>query len=85
MEERIGLVQRFVEKPQIFVGNKINAGIYLLNLATLDWIQLRPTSIKKENFIIMLHLRNGAPRVLDGHRAATGLHHGPVPILDSLR
>ncbi|KAJ7546261.1 hypothetical protein O6H91_08G032600 [Diphasiastrum complanatum] len=50
MEEETGLVQRFVEKPQIFVGNKINAGIYLLNPATLDRIQLRPTSIEKEIF-----------------------------------
>ncbi|KAJ7569345.1 hypothetical protein O6H91_01G074100 [Diphasiastrum complanatum] len=45
MEEEIGLVQRFVEKPQIFVGNKINAGIRLLNLATLDRIQLQPENL----------------------------------------
>ena len=25
-------------------------------------------------------LRHGAPRVLDGHRAAEGLHHGPAPV-----
>jgi mannose-1-phosphate guanylyltransferase len=43
-------VHRFVEKPQQFVGNKINAGIYLLSTKTLDRIQLRPTSIEKEIF-----------------------------------
>ncbi len=30
-EEETGRVKRFVEKPQDFVGNKINAGIYLLS------------------------------------------------------
>ncbi|RRT60896.1 hypothetical protein B296_00035685 [Ensete ventricosum] len=43
-------VDRFVEKPKVFVGNKINAGIYLLNPSVLDRIELRPTSIEKEVF-----------------------------------
>ncbi|CAM6093047.1 unnamed protein product [Calypogeia fissa] len=50
MDEATGIVQKFVEKPQVFVGNKINAGIYLLNPSTLNRIQLRPTSIEKEVF-----------------------------------
>ncbi|KAL6580312.1 cytochrome c1 [Orobanche minor] len=50
MEESTGQVERFVEKPKLFVGNKINAGIYLLNPSVLDRIQLRPTSIEKEVF-----------------------------------
>ncbi|URE29740.1 mannose-1-phosphate guanylyltransferase [Musa troglodytarum] len=45
-----GKVDRFVEKPKVFVGNKINAGIYLLNPSVLDRIELRPTSIEKEVF-----------------------------------
>ena len=49
-EEDTGKVEKFVEKPKIFVGNKINAGIYLLNPSVLDRIQLRPTSIEKEVF-----------------------------------
>lgn len=49
-EEGTGKVERFVEKPKIFVGNKINAGIYLLNPSVLDRIELRPTSIEKEVF-----------------------------------
>ncbi|GMI69754.1 GDP-MANNOSE PYROPHOSPHORYLASE 1, CYTOKINESIS DEFECTIVE 1, SENSITIVE TO OZONE 1 [Hibiscus trionum] len=50
MEETTGKVERFVEKPKTFVGNKINAGIYLLNPSVLDRIELRPTSIEKEVF-----------------------------------
>ncbi|KAB2598289.1 mannose-1-phosphate guanylyltransferase 1-like [Pyrus ussuriensis x Pyrus communis] len=50
MEESTGKVQKFVEKPKLFVGNKINAGIYLLNPSVLDKIELRPTSIEKEVF-----------------------------------
>lgn len=50
MEETTGKVDKFVEKPKLFVGNKINAGIYLLNPFVLDRIELRPTSIEKEIF-----------------------------------
>ncbi|KAK9158881.1 hypothetical protein Scep_005455 [Stephania cephalantha] len=39
-----------VTKPKTFVGNKINAGIYLLNPSLLDRIELRPTSIYREVF-----------------------------------
>jgi mannose-1-phosphate guanylyltransferase len=48
-----GKIQHFVEKPQTFVGNHINAGIYLLNTKTLDRIRLQPTSIEKEVFPYM--------------------------------
>ncbi|CAL9153053.1 probable mannose-1-phosphate guanylyltransferase 3 [Musa acuminata AAA Group] len=48
--DETGKVDRFVEKPKVFVGNKINAGIYLLNPSVLDRIELRPTSIEKEVF-----------------------------------
>lgn len=50
MDESTGKVDKFVEKPKIFVSNKINAGIYLLNPSVLDRIELRPTSIEKEVF-----------------------------------
>lgn len=50
MEETTGKVEKFVEKPKIFAGNKINAGIYLLNPSVLDRIELKPTSIEKEIF-----------------------------------
>jgi mannose-1-phosphate guanylyltransferase len=45
-----GRIERFVEKPKIFVGNRINAGLYLFNKSILDRIELRPTSIEKEIF-----------------------------------
>ena len=38
-------IDRFVEKPVEFVGNRINAGLYILNPSVLDRIELRPTSI----------------------------------------
>lgn len=47
------LIDRFVEKPQEYVGNKINAGIYMLNPSMLSRIELRPTSIEKEVFPFM--------------------------------
>eukprot|EP00736_Rhodelphis_marinus_P006006 Rmarinus@m.13002 len=45
-----GQIQHFVEKPQTFVGNKINAGIYILNPEILNRIEPKPTSIEKEVF-----------------------------------
>lgn len=48
--DEYGLVQRFVEKPKEFVGDKINAGIYVCSARVLDRIQLRPTSIEREVF-----------------------------------
>ncbi|KAG1933765.1 glucose-1-phosphate adenylyltransferase family protein [Pimephales promelas] len=48
-----GRIHRFVEKPQVFVSNKINAGMYIFSPAMLKRIQLRPTSIEKEIFPVM--------------------------------
>ncbi|KIR37086.1 mannose-1-phosphate guanyltransferase [Cryptococcus deuterogattii CA1014] len=44
------VIDRFVEKPVEFVGNRINAGIYMFNPSVLNRIELRPTSIEKEVF-----------------------------------
>ena len=46
-------IDRFVEKPVEFVGNRINAGIYMLNPSVVSRIDLRPTSIEKETFPAM--------------------------------
>jgi len=48
-----GKIEKFVEKPQEFVSNKINAGLYILNPSILDRIEVRPTSIEKEIFPVM--------------------------------
>jgi mannose-1-phosphate guanylyltransferase len=45
-----GQIEKFVEKPQVYVGNRINAGIYIFNPSILDRIQVKPTSIEKEIF-----------------------------------
>ncbi len=39
---------------QTFVGDKINAGIYVLEPRVLDRIELRPTSIEKETFPLIV-------------------------------
>ncbi|CAI2350744.1 unnamed protein product [Caenorhabditis sp. 36 PRJEB53466] len=49
-DEANGKIDDFVEKPQEYVGNKINAGLYIFNSAILDRIPLKPTSIEKEIF-----------------------------------
>lgn len=47
-------IDRFVEKPVEFVGNRINAGLYILNPSVLERIELRPTSIEQETFPSMV-------------------------------
>ncbi len=38
-----GVIQHFVEKPQTFVGNHINAGMYIFSPSILRRIPLEPT------------------------------------------
>ncbi|XP_063231363.1 mannose-1-phosphate guanyltransferase beta [Bacillus rossius redtenbacheri] len=45
-----GCINSFIEKPQEYVSNKINAGMYIFNPTILRRIQLRPMSIEKEVF-----------------------------------
>ncbi|PVU90932.1 hypothetical protein BB559_004367 [Furculomyces boomerangus] len=52
-ESNSSLIKCFVEKPVEFVGNRINAGIYIFNPSIVDRIELRPTSIEKEIFPAM--------------------------------
>lgn len=47
-------IERFVEKPVEFVGNRINAGIYIFKASILNRIQPIPTSIEKETFPAMV-------------------------------
>ncbi|GAA5981744.1 hypothetical protein JCM11641_004233 [Rhodosporidiobolus odoratus] len=46
-------IDRFVEKPQEYVGNRINAGIYIFNPSILNRIEVKPTSIESEIFPAM--------------------------------
>ncbi|KAJ6690738.1 hypothetical protein OIU85_006936 [Salix viminalis] len=81
MEESTRKVERFVEKPKAFVGNNINAGIYLLNQSIIDRIELKPTSIEKEVFPKIAAenklYANGTSEILDGHWTTNGLYCGP--------
>lgn len=43
-EGETGRIHRFVEKPQVFVSNKINAGMYIFSPAMLRRIQVRTDS-----------------------------------------
>lgn len=45
-----GCIENFIEKPQEFVSNKINAGLYIFNPSILERIEVKPTSIEKEVF-----------------------------------
>ena len=53
VHDATGRIQHFVEKPQTFVGNHINAGLYIFSPKILSRISLKPTSIEKEIFPVM--------------------------------
>ena len=53
LSDENGKITNFVEKPKEFVGNDINAGLYLLDVKMIDRIEERPTSIEREIFPIM--------------------------------
>ena len=44
-DQNSGKISRFVEKPQVFVGNRINAGIYMFNPSILDRIEVRALKV----------------------------------------
>lgn len=46
-----GKIVQFIEKPKEFIGNKVNAGIYLFNTTILNKIPSnKPTSIERVIF-----------------------------------
>ncbi|MES1910950.1 MAG: hypothetical protein MHM6MM_003467 [Cercozoa sp. M6MM] len=45
-----GQIECFVEKPKEWVGDKINAGLYILDPCVLERIEERPMSIEREVF-----------------------------------
>ena len=65
-EESHGLISRFVEKPKEFVGNKINAGIYIFDPTILKRIPNEPTSIEKVVFTAMVRDGQLHRMVLEG-------------------
>jgi len=61
------LIERFVEKPKVFISNKINAGLYLFNTSVIDRIENRPTSIEREIFPVMANDKKIFQMVLPGY------------------
>lgn len=70
-----GLIERFVEKPKEYVGNHINAGIYIFKSSMIrripvdssmdDSFQNKPTSIEREIFPKMAEDKELYDMVLD--------------------
>ncbi|KAJ3467303.1 hypothetical protein MRS44_004867 [Fusarium solani] len=75
------LIDRFVEKPVEFVGNRINAGMYIFNTSILDRIELRPTSIEKETFPAMVRDNQLHSFDLEGFWMDQGAHSPTEPFV----
>lgn len=61
--EGTNLIDRFVEKPTVFVSNQINAGLYVFSTGVLNRIKAEPTSIEKDIFPLMA--KNGELHAMD--------------------
>jgi len=61
------LIERFVEKPQVFISNKINAGLYLFNTSMIERIPNKPTSIERVIFPQMAAEKQIYQMVLPGY------------------
>jgi mannose-1-phosphate guanylyltransferase len=48
--EENGKIKNFIEKPEEFISDKINAGLYVFKYEFLNRIQTRPHSIEREIF-----------------------------------
>lgn len=46
-----GTIHRFVEKPQVFVSNKINAGMYIFNPSMLSRIQVSLSHTRSDTLL----------------------------------
>lgn len=63
-----GQIKEFVEKPQVFVGDKINAGLYILNKTVIKRVQPNTkTSIERDVFPKMAAEENLFSMVLEGY------------------
>lgn len=69
------MIEKFVEKPQVFISNKINAGLYLFNTSVIDRIEARPTSIEREIFPAMASEKKIYQMVLPGYWMDIGQPH----------
>ena len=50
VSEPDGKINSFVEKPQHFISNSINAGMYVFNTSIISRIEAKPTSIERDIF-----------------------------------
>ncbi|KAH8861801.1 Mannose-1-phosphate guanyltransferase beta [Schistosoma japonicum] len=55
-DQTTGRVDRFVEKPIEFVGNKINAGIYLLNPSVINKIPVRTFTMELLFVVVVIFI-----------------------------
>lgn len=65
-DENTGLINQFLEKPEIFVGDRINAGIYVFNKSFLKRVKLEKTSMETQVFPKMASDGQLSAFILDG-------------------
>ena len=75
-------ISTFAEKPQEFVGDRINAGIYIFNKSILNRIKLERTSIETQVFPAMAAQHQLYCMELEGFWADIGQ---PIDYLEGMR
>lgn len=52
-DQNSGMIKQFVEKPNVFIGDQINAGAYILSHKVLGIMRNKESSIEREVFPIL--------------------------------
>ena len=53
ISDKVGQILNFIEKPQEFVGDNINSGLYIFNKKFLERVSAKPSSLEREIFPVM--------------------------------
>ena len=65
-DEDSGQIHKFVEKPKVFVSNKINAGMYIFNTSILNRIEVCGAELGHEWVELEIRKLGGARYVREG-------------------
>ncbi|KRW99939.1 hypothetical protein PPERSA_12615 [Pseudocohnilembus persalinus] len=89
IHDQKGKIERFVEKPKEFIGDEINAGLYLFNTSVIERIPMQPTMLEKQVFPQMASEQQLYGLILPGFWMDVGQPQdylkGTKLILDSMR
>ncbi len=72
LSDKQNQILNFIEKPQEFVGDNINSGLYIFNRKFLERVSAKPSSLEREVFPLMAQEGQLYTFILEGFWADVG-------------